>query len=142
MTNSLLHTDTEYVTSCTRYKQSCNFRPAIVTISDNQFLGGTLTLQQRIEFQPDQHHVSRALKALGLTDAKGVVLEPTMRAAPTTTEIRAGVILLKKSEGDLVTEEKLKLFQNVAAWFIYLSLEKPDLLYSIQELMRKMASPR
>ena len=34
------------------------------------FLGRTLTLRQRgIEYEPDQQHVSRALKALGLTDA-------------------------------------------------------------------------
>ena len=34
------------------------------------FLGRTLTLRQwGIEYEPDQQHVSRALKALGLTDA-------------------------------------------------------------------------
>ena len=36
-------------------------------------LGRTLTLRQwGIEYEPDQQHVSRALKALGLTGAKGV----------------------------------------------------------------------
>ena len=37
------------------------------------FLGRTLTLRQwRIGYEPDQQHVSRALKALGLTNARGV----------------------------------------------------------------------
>ena len=33
--------------------------------------------QWRIEYEPDQQHVSRALKALGLTDAKGVATPGT-----------------------------------------------------------------
>ena len=42
------------------------------------FLGRTLTLRQRgIEYEPDHQHVSRALKALGLTDAKGVATPGT-----------------------------------------------------------------
>ena len=37
------------------------------------FLGRTPTLRQwRLEYEPDQQHVSRALKALGLTNAKCV----------------------------------------------------------------------
>ena len=42
------------------------------------FLGRTLTLRQwTIEYEPDQLHVSRALKALGLTSAKGVATPGT-----------------------------------------------------------------
>ena len=42
------------------------------------FLGRTLTLRQwGIEYEPDQQHVSRALKALGLTNAKGVATPGT-----------------------------------------------------------------
>ena len=42
------------------------------------FLGRTLTLRQwRIEYEPDQQSVSRALKALGLADAKGVATPGT-----------------------------------------------------------------
>ena len=38
------------------------------------FLGRTPTLRQwRLEYEPDQQHVSRALKALGLANAQGVV---------------------------------------------------------------------
>ena len=37
-------------------------------------LGRTPTLRQwRLEYEPDQQHVSRALKALGLANAHGVV---------------------------------------------------------------------
>ena len=42
------------------------------------FLGRTLTLRQwRIEYEPGQQHVSGALKALGLTNAKGVATPGT-----------------------------------------------------------------
>ena len=43
------------------------------------FLGRTLTLRQcRIEYEPDEQHVSRALKALGLTVLRvWRLLEPT-----------------------------------------------------------------
>ena len=42
----------------------------------------------------------------------------------------------------LPTEEELKLFQSVAARFNFLAMDRPDLLYSVKELMREMASPR
>ena len=42
------------------------------------FLGRTLAMRQwGTEYEPDQQHVSRALKALGLTDAKGVATPGT-----------------------------------------------------------------
>ena len=42
------------------------------------FLGRTLTLRQcGIEYEPDQQHVSRALKALGLTNARCVATPGT-----------------------------------------------------------------
>ena len=42
------------------------------------FLGRTLTLRQwTIVYEPDQQHVSRALKVLGLTDACGVATPGT-----------------------------------------------------------------
>ena len=47
-----------------------------------------------------------------------------------------------KEEDDLLTGEELKLFQCVAARFNFLALDWPDLLYSVKEFMRKMASPR
>ena len=47
-----------------------------------------------------------------------------------------------KEEDDLLTGEELKLFQSVAARFNFLAMDRPDLLYSVKELMRKMASPR
>ena len=42
------------------------------------FLGRTLTLRQwRIEYEPDQQHVSRTLKVLGLATAEGVATPGT-----------------------------------------------------------------
>ena len=43
---------------------------------------------------------------------------------------------------DVLTGEELKLCQSVAARFNFLALDSLDLLYSVQELMRKMASQR
>ena len=47
-----------------------------------------------------------------------------------------------EEEEDLVTGEKLKLFQSVAARFNVLAVDRSDLLQSAKELMRQMVSPR
>ena len=47
-----------------------------------------------------------------------------------------------KEEDDLLTGEELQLFQSVAARFSFLAVDRPDLMYSVMELMRKMVSPR
>ena len=47
-----------------------------------------------------------------------------------------------EEEDDFLTGEELKLFQSAAARFNFLAMERPDLLYSVKESMRKMASPR
>ena len=116
------------------------------------FLGRTLTLRQwRIEYEPDQLHVSRALKALGLTDAKGVATPGTDdMGGPTASQISELRRTAKwhvppeefREEDDLLTGEVLKLFQSVAARFNFLAMDRPDLLNSVKQLMRKMASPR
>ena len=47
-----------------------------------------------------------------------------------------------KEEDDLLTGETLKLFRSVAARFNCIAMDRTDLLYSVQELMRQMVSPR
>ena len=47
-----------------------------------------------------------------------------------------------KEEDDLLSGEELKLCQTVAARFNFLAMDRPDLSYSVKELMRKMAPPR
>ena len=116
------------------------------------FLGRTLTLRQwRIEYQPDQQHVSRALKALGLTKAKGVATPGTDDVGgPKASEISELRRTAKwcdppeeiEEEDDLLTGEDLKLFQSVVARFNFFAMVRPDLLYSVKELVREMASPR
>ena len=46
-----------------------------------------------------------------------------------------------EEEDDLLTGAELMLFQSVAASFNFLAMDRPDLLYSVKELMRKIASP-
>ena len=116
------------------------------------FLGRTLTLRQwRIEYEPDQQHVSRALKALGLTGAKGVATLGTDDVGgPKASQISELRRTAKwpdppeevKEEDDLLAGEDLKLFQSVAARCHFLAMDRPHVLYSVKELIRKMVSPR
>ena len=116
------------------------------------FLGKTVTLRHwGIEYEPDQQHVSRALKALGLTHAKGVATPGTDDVGePKASEISELRRAAKwhdtpeeiKEEDDLLTGEELNLFQSVEARFNVLAMDRPALLYSVKELMRKNASPR
>ena len=91
------------------------------------------------------------MKALGLSNAKGVATPGTDDVCgPKASEISELRRTAKwrdppeeiEEEDDLLTGEELKLFQNVAARFNFLALDRPDRLYSVKELMRKMASPR
>ena len=90
------------------------------------FLGRTLTMRQwGIEYEPDQQHVSRALKALGLTNAKGVATLGTDDVggpkANAISELRrtAGwhdpLEEIRRGEDNLLTGQELELFQSVAA---------------------------
>ena len=89
------------------------------------FLGRTLTLRQwRIEYEPDQQHVSRALKALGLIDAKGLATPGTDDVGgPKASQISELRRTAKwrdpteeiEEEDDLLTGEETMLFQGVPA---------------------------
>ena len=86
------------------------------------FLGRTPTLRQwRLEYEPDQQHVSRALKALGLTNAKGVASPGTDDVGgPKASEISKLRRTAKwndpleeiREEEDRFTGEELKLLQR------------------------------
>ena len=131
-------------------EQSCNSGSGVVTVSDSQLLGYNTDIATVGESSTNQN-VSRALKALGLTVAEGV-------ATPGTDDVggpKASQISQLRGtaqwhdppaeieeEDAFVTEEELKLFQSVAARLNFLAVDRPDLLYSVQELMRKIASPR
>ena len=94
--------------------------------------------QWRIEYEPDQQHVSRALKALGLTDAEGVATLGTDDVGgPKAREIcdlrrtakwRDPPEEIEEEDG-LLTGEELRLFQSVVARFNFLAVDRPDLLY-------------
>ena len=73
-------------------------------------------------------------------------LEPTTWVAQPISELRRTAKWHDppevREEDDLLTGEELKVFQSEAARFNFLVMGRPDLLYSVKELMRKMASPR
>ena len=108
------------------------------------FMGRTLTLrQQGIEYEPDQQHVSGTLLALGLSDAEGVATPGTDDVGgPKASQIselrRTAKWQEVREEDDLLTGEELKLFQSVASRFNFFTMDRPDLLYSVKELMWKM----
>ena len=87
----------------------------------------------------------RALKASGLTDAKGVATPGTDDLggpkASQISELRRNAEWYHppeeaREEHDPLTGEELKLFQSVAARFKFLAMNRPDLLYSVKESMR------
>ena len=91
------------------------------------------------------------MKALGLTDAKGVATPGTDEVGgPKASQISELCRTAKwhdpleevREEDDLLTGQELKLFQSVAARFNFLAMDRPDLLYSVKELMRKVATSR
>ena len=139
---------TEFVARCIRIEQSGDPWQSRTA----SFLGRTLTLRHwGIEFEPDQQHVSRALEALGLTDAKGVA---TLGTDDVDGPKASQIIELRRrpkwrdppeeieEEDDLLIGEKRKLFQSVAQRFNFLAMDRPDLLKSVKELIRKITSPR
>ena len=91
------------------------------------------------------------MNSLGLTNSTGVATPGTADVGgPKASEISELRRTAKwhdppeeiREEDDLLTGEELKLFQSVEARFNFLALDRPDLLYSVKELMWKMASPR
>ena len=87
---------------------------------------------------------------MGLTDAEGVATPGTDDVggpkASQISELRGTAKWHDppedvREEDDLLTGEELKLFHSVPARFNFLAVDRPDLLYSVKEMMRKMASP-
>ena len=89
------------------------------------------------------------MKALGLTNARGVPTPGTDDAGGPkasqiselrrTTKWHDPLEEVREEDDDLLTGEELNLFQVVAARFNFFAMDRPDLLYSVKELMRKMA---
>ena len=118
---------TEFAERRIRAEKSCDSGRRVVAVTDSEYLGqNTDVVTVGIEYEPDQQHVSCALKALGLTDAKGVATPGTDDVGgPKASEISE----LRRTakwhdppeevweEDDLLTGEELKLFQSVAARF-------------------------
>ena len=47
-----------------------------------------------------------------------------------------------REEYDLLTGEKIEVVPECSSEIQFLAMDRPDLLYSVKELMREMASPR
>ena len=90
-------------------EQSCNSGFGVVTVSDSQLLGRTLTLRQwRTEYEPDQLHVS----ATPGTDDFGGHHASQISELRRTAKWRDPPYELEE-EDDRLTGEELKLFQSL-----------------------------
>ena len=81
-----------------------------------------------VEYELDRQHLSRALKASGLTDARRVATQRSMSDARRQNGTSPG----RKQETEAGTSTP----------FDFVSMDKQDVLCSVKELLRKMASPR
>ena len=132
---------------CIRIEQSFNSGSGVVRVSDSQLLGQNTdiaTKENRVRTRPAA--CLARLEIFGLTDAEGVATPGTDDVGgPKVSQISELRRTAKwrdppeeiEEEDDLLTGEELKLFQSVAARFNFLDVDRPDLLYSVKELMRK-----
>jgi len=116
-----------------------------------------------LQCEPDPQHVEVVLSELNLTGAKGVATpgarEEVAKSEQSLRELRMGYCHCRREaegapdlaeesddaleeESPLLEGDQLSLYQSLAARLNYFSLDRPDLLFPVKELMRKMAAPR
>ena len=104
------------------------------------------------QMEADPQHLEVAASQLGLSNAKGVaspIAEDSgalSAAAIRTIRLELGQggapsVNRVNDEGSLLSEESKKLYQSIAARLNYLSLDRPDVGFSVKELMRRMSAP-
>ena len=102
--------------------------------------------------EADPGLIEAAVEKLGLSEAKGAVSPGAKVDGPSGFDIRArrlqpkdlddpdgewpGFDISARLDGD-----RLRLYQSVSALLNYVAFDRPDLLYPIKELMRKMSDP-
>ena len=115
------------------------------------FLGRTLTLRQwRIEYEPDQQHCLPRLERFGIDRCSRVwrLLEPTTWVGPKASQISELRGTAKWHDPpEEVERRRSSHWRRIeavppAVKFNFLVVDRPDLLHSVKELVRKMASPR
>ena len=116
-----------------------------------------------ISYEPDPGHMEAVIHELGLGTAKGVVtpgvkdesevsaaevLERRRSYAPPSLSVGpAGEVFegVPPALGELpsppLVGEALSRYQSLAARLNYYSLDRPDLMYPVKELMRKLSAP-
>ena len=117
---------TEFAARCIRAEKSCDSGPRLVAVTDSEFLGqntDVVKVENRVRARPAACFLRLELKALGLTDAKGVATPGTDDVGGNkASEISEWRRTAKwhdpleevREEDDLVTGEELKLFQSLA----------------------------
>ena len=117
-------------------------------------LGRIITMHEwGIGYEPDPGHAEQVIDELGLSKAKEVGT-PYVKPERPTGEERAGLTKRRQAAGNggdsrhpesaespPLDEERKKRYQSLAARLNYYSLDRPEILYSVKELMRKMSAP-
>ena len=107
-----------------------------------------------VSYEPDPGHVELVIAGLGLDNSKEVAT-PCAKVEHSDARDRAEMKQRReqspsRSELDMACEpespplplDRLKRYQSLAARLNYYSLDRPDLLHPVKELMRRMSDPR
>ena len=82
------------------------------------------------ELEADQRHAEMIVAQMGLTEAKGV---NTPGEAEKPHEV--------EENRELLGKEEAATFKSVAARANYLAQDRPDIMYAMKEVCRKMSAP-
>ena len=86
--------------------------------------------EQGWEYEPDQRHAEIIIDSMGMQEAKGV-------STPGEDERR-----FEEEENDKpLGSEDATQYRKVAARANYLSADRPDIMFAVQEICREMANP-
>eukprot|EP00973_Karenia_brevis_P093239 12416353-Karenia_brevis.AAC.1 len=102
-----------------------------------------------IQYEPDPVHAEIVIKELGLQGANPVAT-PFAKIVHAKGHEKAVIVARRESDEPVcedqgkiprLDEQREKRYQSLAARLNYFALDRPDIMYPVKELMRKMADP-
>ena len=82
------------------------------------------------EYEPDQRRAEMIVQQLGLKEAKAV-------ETPTEEEKKWEA----EEEAQELSPDRQKIFRSIAARYNYIAADRPDLMFAVECICRKMAKP-
>eukprot|EP00973_Karenia_brevis_P019473 2671720-Karenia_brevis.AAC.1 len=102
-----------------------------------------------IQYEPDPAHAEMVVKELGLEGAKPA-MTPYAKAVHAKGSERAAINARRENPNEktpdhdvspTLDEGRAARYQSLAARLNYYALDRPDIMFPVKELMRKMACP-